>query len=294
MTFYYKRAIQTLFLLVMLCLPTTLAAQADGLVTDTVGHTLKTSDQLPMKPQRDSRLVLGDTLPSLTPREARAITLSDSLHRAAKTELGILDPSETSELSENASSESTDTTKAAKAPSRHELRKQKIATFTPDPGKATWAGIVFPGGGQIYNHKYWKLPIVYGGFLGCAYALNWNNQMYSDYSQAYLDIMDDDPGTASYEDFLPPRYNVEANRDYLERVFKNRKDNYRRQRDLSIFCFIGVYLISVIDAYVDAELSNFDISEDLSVQVRPSIIDHQRHATPRNTQSYGLQCSFSF
>ena len=294
MTFYYKRAIQALFLLVMLCLPTTLAAQADGLVTDTVGHTLKTSDQLPMKPQRDSRLVLGDTLPSLTPREARAITLSDSLHRAAKTELGILDPSETSELSENASSESTDTTKAAKAPSRRELRKQKLATFTPDPGKATWAGIVFPGGGQIYNHKYWKLPIVYGGFLGCAYALNWNNQMYSDYSQAYLDIMDDDPGTASYEDFLPPRYNVEANRDYLERVFKNRKDNYRRQRDLSIFCFIGVYLISVIDAYVDAELSNFDISEDLSVQVRPSIIDHQRHATPRNAQSYGLQCSFSF
>lgn len=294
MTFYYKRAIQTLFLLVMLCLPTTLAAQADGLVTDTVGHTLKTSDQLPMKPQRESRLVLGDTLPSLTPREARAITLSDSLHRAAKTELGILDPSETSELSESASSESTDTTKTPKASSRRELRKQKLATFTPDPGKATWAGIVFPGGGQIYNHKYWKLPIVYGGFLGCAYALNWNNQMYSDYSQAYLDIMDDDPGTASYEDFLPPRYNVEANRDYLERVFKNRKDNYRRQRDLSIFCFIGVYLISVIDAYVDAELSNFDISEDLSVQVRPSIIDHQRHATPRNTQSYGLQCSFSF
>lgn len=266
-----KRRIRYIFILIAACcVPSLLSAQVD------------------------SRLMLSDTLPSLTPREARAITLSDSLHRAAKTELGILDPSETSELSENASSESTDTTKAAKAPSRRELRKQKLATFTPDPGKATWAGIVFPGGGQIYNHKYWKLPIVYGGFLGCAYALNWNNQMYSDYSQAYLDIMDDDPGTASYEDFLPPRYNVEANRDYLERVFKNRKDNYRRQRDLSIFCFIGVYLISVIDAYVDAELSNFDISEDLSVQVRPSIIDHQRHATPRNTQSYGLQCSFSF
>ena len=294
MTSYCRRAIQTLSFLVMLCLPATLAAQADGLVTDTVGHTLKASDQLPMKPQRDNRLVQSDTLPSLTPREARAITLSDSLHRAANAELGILKPSETSELSENADSESADTTQAAKAPSRRELRKQKIATFTPDPDKATWAGIVFPGGGQIYNHKYWKLPIVYGGFLGCAYALNWNNQMYSDYSQAYLDIMDDDPGTASYEDFLPPRYNVEANRDYLERVFKNRKDNYRRQRDLSIFCFIGVYLISVIDAYVDAELSNFDISEDLTVQVRPSIIDHQRHATPRNTQSYGLQCSFSF
>ena len=173
-------------------------------------------------------------------------------------------------------------------------RQQRLATFTPDPGKATWSALVVPGGGQIYNHKYWKIPIVYGGFLGCAYALNWNNQMYSDYSQAYLDIMDDDPGTASYEDFLPPRYNVEANKEYLTRVFKNRKDNYRRQRDLSIFCFIGVYLISVVDAYVDAELSNFDITENLTVQVRPSVIDHQRYATSRNAQSYGLQCSFSF
>ena len=59
--------------------------------------------------------------------------------------------------------------------------------------------------------------------------------------------------------------------------------------------FIGVYLISVIDAYVDAELSNFDISEDLSVQVRPGIIDSKHRYTPNNSvQSYGLQCSFSF
>ena len=175
---------------------------------------------------------------------------------------------------------------------RRQQRQQRLATFMPDPSKATWSAIVFPGGGQIYNHKYWKLPIVYGGFVGCAYALNWNNQMYSDYSQAYLDIMDDDPNTASYEDFLPPRYNIEANMDYLKRVFKNRKDIYRRQRDLSIFCFIGVYLISIIDAYVDAELSNFDITDDLSVQVRPTTIDN-RQSTLRN-QAYGLQCSFSF
>ncbi len=176
---------------------------------------------------------------------------------------------------------------------RQQRSQQRLTTFMPDPNKATWSAIVFPGGGQIYNHKYWKLPIVYGGFLGCAYALNWNNQMYSDYSQAYLDIMDDDPGTASYEDFLPPRYNVEANKEYLTRMFKNRKDNYRRQRDLSIFCFIGVYLLSVVDAYVDAELSNFDISEDLTVQVRPTTI-HDNHIQIQRNQSYGLLCSFSF
>lgn len=215
--------------------------------------------------------------------------IADSLHRAAPAELGM--PIKLPESSESAE-ESQKSEESKKTISQ---RKQKLASFTPDPNKATWAGIVFPGGGQIYNHKYWKLPIVYGGFLGCAYALNWNNQMYSDYSQGYLDLMDDDPGTASYEDFLPPRYNVEANRDYLERVFKNRKDNYRRQRDLSIFCFIGVYLISVIDAYVDAELSNFDITEDLTVQVKPGIIDSNRHYTaPRTAQSYGFHCSISF
>ena len=225
------------------------------------------------------------------------LVIADSLHQYSAIELGKLaSPEKQHQLLKDTEpaipSEKADTAIAIVSPTRRELRQQRLATFTPDPGKATWSALVFPGGGQIYNHKYWKLPIVYGGFLGCAYALNWNNQMYSDYSQAYLDIMDDDPGTASYEDFLPPRYNVEANKDYLTRVFKNRKDNYRRQRDLSIFCFIGVYLISVIDAYVDAELSNFDISNDLSVQVRPTTINSRQYNLCN--QAYGLQCSLSF
>ena len=228
------------------------------------------------------------------------VIMADSLQRAAERELrGLV--SEPGLSGESLQSENSDSVVAVEPLSveeggkrgvRRTLRQQRLASFVPDPGKATWSALVFPGGGQIYNHKYWKLPIVYGGFIGCAYALNWNNQMYSDYSQAYLDVMDDDPGTASYEDFLPPRYNVEANKDYLKRVFKNRKDNYRRQRDLSIFCFIGVYLISVVDAYVDAELSNFDITDDLSVQVRPTAIGCQQQ-TLRN-QAYGLQCSFNF
>lgn len=73
--------------------------------------------------------------------------------------------------------------------------------FIPNSNRATWLALIIPGGGQIYNRKYWKLPIVYGGFMGCAYALSWNGKMYKDYSQAYLDIMDDDPNTKSYEDF---------------------------------------------------------------------------------------------
>ncbi len=79
----------------------------------------------------------------------------------------------------------------------------KRERFVPDPIRAMWLGLVFPGGGQIYNHKYWKLPIIYGGFLGCVYALTGNSQMLHDYSQAYLDIMDSDPNTKSYEKMLP-------------------------------------------------------------------------------------------
>lgn len=165
--------------------------------------------------------------------------------------------------------------------------------FIPDPAKATWLAVVFPGGGQIYNRKYWKLPIFYGGFVGCAYALTWNGQMYSDYSQAYLDIMDDNPETDSFLDFLPPGYDVNSNSDYLKKVFKRKKDSYRRYRDLSIFCFIGVYIVSIIDAYVDAELASFDISQDLTLKLEPTIIQNNR-LNLREGNSYGLQCRLRF
>ena len=159
--------------------------------------------------------------------------------------------------------------------------------FIPNSNRAIWLALVIPGGGQIYNRKYWKLPIVYGGFVGCAYALTWNNRMYKDYSQAYLDIMDDDPDTKSYEDFLPHGMSAEG----MEDTFKKRKDFYRRNRDLSIFCFIGVYILSVIDAYVDAELSDFDISKDLGLQIQPVIFNDGRSRIPN---TIGLQCSFKF
>ena len=164
--------------------------------------------------------------------------------------------------------------------------------FIPNPNRAIWLALVIPGGGQIYNRKYWKLPLVYGGFVGCAYALNWNNQMYKDYSQAYLDIMDDDPNTKSYEDFLPISANISGQESRYQEIFRKRKDMYRRQRDLSIFCFIGVYLLSVIDAYVDAELSNFDIGPDLSMRIEPTVIN--KSAPSLSKRNVGVQCSFCF
>lgn len=165
--------------------------------------------------------------------------------------------------------------------------------FVPNPKRALWLSLVLPGAGQIYNRKYWKLPFIYGGFLGCTYALMWNQQMYRDYSQAYLDIMDDDPRTCSYLEMLPPRYDITGREEQFKKLFKRKKDFYRRYRDLSAFCFVGVYLLSVVDAYVDAQLSEFDISPDLSMSVRPAVMETQGISTGRNT-AYGVGCCLTF
>ena len=88
--------------------------------------------------------------------------------------------------------------------------------------------------------------------------------MYHDYAQAYIDIMDNDPTTQSYNNFLHLGTTITpANEERYKNIFKQRKDRYRRWRDLSIFTTIAVYALSVIDAYVDASLSDFDISDDL-------------------------------
>ena len=178
---------------------------------------------------------------------------------------------------------------AAKSDSLLKLSQPK-ERFIPNSNRSVWLAMACPGAGQIYNRKYWKLPIVYGGFVGCAYALNWNNKMYKDYSQAYLDIMDDDPNTKSYQDFLPLNSSIAGQEERFKEIFRKRKDVYRRQRDLSIFAFIGVYLLSIVDAYVDAELSDFDISNDIGLRVEPALFDNGHN----KYNSVGLQCSLKF
>ena len=175
-----------------------------------------------------------------------------------------------------------------------EQPRRKLTQFKPNPIRSMWLALVIPGGGQIYNRKYWKLPIVYGGFLGCIYALTWNTQMYQDYSQAYLDITDSDPNTKSYEKMLPPKYSIVGQEGRFQSLFKSKKDTFRRYRDLSIFAFAGVYLLSVIDAYVDAELSTFDISRDLSLQIQPTFIETERIDIHRRKTTPGIQCVINF
>ena len=176
------------------------------------------------------------------------------------------------------------------------LKVQKDwSKWQPNPKRALWLAIVFPGGGQIYNRKYWKLPLIYGGFMGCLYAMNWNNNMYKDYSQAFLDISDNDPNTASYNSYLHLGAKItDSNKERYKQIFRSRRDKYRRWRDLSFFVMVGVYALSVIDAYVDAELSVFDISKDLSLKVEPTIMNNSSSSNPFQAGAVGLNCSLNF
>lgn len=163
--------------------------------------------------------------------------------------------------------------------------------FNPEPMRAVWMSALFPGLGQIYNRRYWKLPIVVGGFMGLGYATNWNNNMLQDYTKGYRDLMDDDPNTKSYMDFFPPTTNEsDINKTWLTNIMKQRRDYYRRNRDLCIICMVGLYLVCMIDAYVDASLSHFDITDRLSMDVAPSLLITPSARRP----ALGLNWAFTF
>ena len=168
-----------------------------------------------------------------------------------------------------------------------------VREFNPDPQRALWLSALCPGLGQIYNRRYWKLPIVVGAFVGLSYGASWNNRMYKDYSRGYRDVMDDDPDTHSYMDFFPPTVK-ESDLDmaWLQKIMKSKRDYYRRYREICVIAMVGVYLINVVDAYVDASLAHFDISPDLTLDVAPSAIDNT--AIGARLPSLGIQCAISF
>jgi len=133
--------------------------------------------------------------------------------------------------------------------------------FHPDPRKASMYSAVFPGLGQIYNRKYWKVPIVYAGFAGLGWYINFTNDQFVRYRNALNFRTDGNPDTVDeFADDL--RYN----QDVLVRF----KDYYRRQRDLTFIFTTLFYALNIIDAAVDAHLFQFDVSEDLGMKISPS------------------------
>lgn len=167
----------------------------------------------------------------------------------------------------------------------------KLRVFNPDPKRAMWLSALCPGLGQIYNRRYWKLPIVVGAFVGLGYGTAWNNRMLGDYTKAYRDITDNDPNTRSYMNFFPKTVKEsDLDMEWLTRALKNKRTYYRRYRDICIISMVAVYFINIVDAYVDASLAHFDISSDLSMDVAPAAIGTSQSRIP----SLGLQCAFTF
>lgn len=179
-----------------------------------------------------------------------------------------------------------DTTKAMTSVQQETKPARPI--FKPNPQKSVWYALLFPGLGQIYNRRYWKLPIVYGGIAGLTYAITWNGKYYKDYSMAYRDIMDTNPNSKSYEKLLP--YGTDPNSQWAKDILKQKQSFYRRNRDLSIIGAVAFFALTVVDAFVDAQLADFDISPDLSIQVAPTVIEPNEQFTT----SVGMQLQLKF
>ncbi|MBS2096657.1 DUF5683 domain-containing protein [Carboxylicivirga linearis] len=163
------------------------------------------------------------------------------------------------------------------------------------PHKASFYAAILPGMGQIYNKKYWKLPILYGGIGATGYAIHFNSKYYKKYRSAYRDFIIQDPGNKSYLEFIPPGL-TEADvvggtyESWFEDALERKKQYYKRYRDLSYFIMVGVYIIQIVDAAVDAHFYNFSISDDLSMRVNPTIMESSRG----DYGGVGIQLNFKF
>lgn len=125
-----------------------------------------------------------------------------------------------------------------------------------DPRKAALYAALLPGLGQVYNKKYWKLPLVYGGFIGFGYGINFYQTGYKKYKGELFDILEtEDPFSAS---------------GYTEDQLRTIVDRYRRERDFMIILMAGMYLLQIVDAHVDAHLKEFDLNPNLHVRLQPT------------------------
>lgn len=128
------------------------------------------------------------------------------------------------------------------------------------PKKAIWMSALLPGVGQVYNGKWWKVPIIYGALGGLTYGIAWNHVQAMDFRSAYLSRVDGDPTTI---DSYVGRYSDSNLREL--------RTYYQRNRDLCIIFTAVVYVLNLVDATVDAHLYNFDVSEDLTMRLNPSL-----------------------
>ena len=174
------------------------------------------------------------------------------------------------------------------------------------PHKATVYSMILPGLGQIYNKKIWKVPILYAGIGATVYAISWNGKQRTKYQNAFSDFTsfsqwkyqdpDADPQLPKptlnrYEKILKLDFENTDKRydDWFLTQLKNRKDYFKRNRDLSYIILAGIYVLNIIDATVDAHFFDFSVNDDLSVKVEPA-----SNYTARAGNVLGVKCSINF
>lgn len=153
------------------------------------------------------------------------------------------------------------------------------------PHKATLMALALPGSGQIYNGQWWKVPILYGGIGAAMYGLIWNTKTHKKYRSAYVDYylyleaVAADPETLYPEDpswekvtSRDPRRFTPTQQQQFKQALQNRKDGYRRDRDLLYIVMGGIYALQIIDACVYAHFYDFEIDDNLSLNIRPEAI----------------------
>ena len=143
------------------------------------------------------------------------------------------------------------------------LKAQK--TERKNPEKAAIYSAIIPGLGQAYNKKYWKIPIIYTGLISSAYYIKNSNESYTLYRNIYLNRISGDNSD-------------QFQGQYSDIDLITLTNHYRRNREISILCCIGTYLLNIIDASVSAHLFNYDISDDLSLNIQPIYCSEQEAA----------------
>ncbi|WP_308549366.1 DUF5683 domain-containing protein [uncultured Porphyromonas sp.] len=235
----------------------------------------------PVVPQ-DTTTLVADTL---------GTSLPDTLGTKEPSELVTTPPTSAPDLADKGKAESkalqsTTAMKGDKRPGEVPFIKKMTRWFTryPNSSVALICSIV-PGGGQLYNQRYWKIPIVLSAMTAGLYAVTWNQRLYNEYHTAYADLLSENPlDHTSWQAFIPSgadpsKYVSDGNlRSRLERGSKQ----YKESRDLSIVITVALYLLSALDAYVDAELYYFNVSPQLTIDMGEGLRDKPSGPRPQS------------
>jgi len=160
------------------------------------------------------------------------------------------------------------------------------------PHTAVMRSIIIPGWGQLYNHRWWKVPLIYGGLVTLAYLEHWNNGYYQQFlALSQFREHGTQPATTNKYYTLYQEYAAVPDQSLYDAT-----DAYRRDRDLCIIGFVGFWFINAIDAYIDAKFINaYAIDNNLSMSIKPSLLNQPAYAQ-NSVGSYipGIKITFAF